>query len=275
MTRSRMHRAFTLIELTITIVVILILATIALSIGNQVLSKSETDETRSALAVGAAALHEWGENLGRPLTYGSTDSSWTYLLSGMDDAGAYQYDITIPGDLLGAVGVDELLASRERELHEASEELGRSVWTRVSGHQGSRDILAKINEDLLLVEEEDGVRVACLHDSWGTPVMVVFPGRSWRTDGNGPAFNDSEAPNLGTWRDADGTIRTFEERLLGPARNGRVYLVSAGPDGRFGNIDYNVSAGGSFPPADDPDFFNRPEYQHTLDNIYSYEVRTW
>ena len=275
MTESRMHRAFTLIELTITIVVILILATIALSIGNQVLSKSETDETRSALAVAASALHEWTENLGRPLTYGSTDPGWTYLLSGMGDAGVYQYDVNIPGSLLGNIGVDQLLESRERDLHEATEELGRSVWDRVSGHEGSRDILAKIDEELLMVEDEGGVRIACLHDSWGNPVMVVFPGRTWRTDGNGPDYNDAETPGLGTWRDADGTIRTFEERLLGPARNGRVYLVSAGPDGRFGNVDYRLSAGEPFPPADDPDFLSRPEYQHTLDNIYSYEVQTW
>ena len=275
MTRSPMPRAFTLIELTITIVVILILATIALSIGNRVLAKSETDETRSALAVGAAALHEWSENLGRPLTYGSTDGNWSYLLSGMDDAGAYQYDITIPSSLLGAVEVDELLESRERELQEATEELGWSVWDRVLGHEGSRSIMAKIDDELLLSEEEEGQRLVCLHDSWGNPVMVVFPGRAWRTDGNGPNYNDLEEANAGTWRDSDGTIRTFEERLLGPARNGRVYLVSAGPDGRFGNIDYRISAGETFPPVDDPDFLSRPEYVHSLDNIYSYEVKTW
>ena len=40
MTSRQSHRGFTLIELTVTIVVILILASIALSIGNRVLQLS-------------------------------------------------------------------------------------------------------------------------------------------------------------------------------------------------------------------------------------------
>ena len=269
------RRGFTLIELTITILVILILATIALSVGNQVLRKSEADETISAMKVAASALHEWQENLGRPITYGTTSADWPYLLSGMDDATVWRYDVQIPGDLTGTESVDSLLDRRERDLHEAVETLGRDVWSKVRSHAASRDILAKIGDDLLLAEEEDGVVLSCLHDSWGTPVMVVFPGRSWRTDGNGASYNDAEDASVRSWRDADATIRTFEEQLQGPARSGRVYLVSAGPDGRFGNLDFSTSSGETFPPEDDPEFVQRPEYQHALDNIYSYEVRTW
>ncbi|MCH2133736.1 MAG: prepilin-type N-terminal cleavage/methylation domain-containing protein [Phycisphaerales bacterium] len=269
------RRGFTLIELTITIVVILILATIALSIGNRVLRKSEADETRSALEIGATALHEWTETAGRQPTYGTTSSNWSYLLTGMNDSSAYQYDFTIPEPLAGGTDVGTLLGSRERELHEAVEELGHQVWGRLKGNDAARNIMAKIDDDLLRAEEEGDSSVLCLHDSWGVPVMVVFPGRKWRTDGAAEGYNDAEDSSQGLWRDEDGTIRTFEERMVGPARNGRVYLVSAGPDGRFGNLDYSAVAGGDFPPADEPDFVERPEYQHTLDNIYSYEVRTW
>ena len=266
---------FTLIELMITIVVILIVATIALSVGNRVLRKSEADETVSAMKVAASALHEWQENLGRSITYGTTSPEWPYLLAGMDDPSVWRYDVEIPDDLTGTTSVSSLLSQRERNLRKAVEALGQDVWTRVQAHAPSRNIMAKIGPDLLLAEEENGQTVACLHDSWGTPIMVVFPGRSWRTDGNGAAYNDSESSANRAWRDPDATIRTFEEQLQGPARNGRVYLVSAGPDGRFGNVDFSVAAGEVFPPEGDPSFVQRPEYQQSLDNIYSYEVKTW
>lgn len=269
------RRGFTLIELTVTIVVILILATIALSVGNRVLRKSEGDETRAALAIAATALHEWSESAGRQPTYGTTDSSWPYLLTGMDDSANWRYDIDIPPTFVGTASVESLLASRENTLHEAVEELGRMTWRRMQEDEAARAIMAKIDDDLMLSETENNVRYMCLHDAWETPVMVVFPGRKWRTGGASAGYDDAEDADNGCWRDQDGTIRTFEERLQGPARNGRAYLVSAGPDGRFGNIDFMTGAGESFPPVDDPDFVNRPEYQHTLDNIYSYEVRTW
>ncbi|MEE2908563.1 MAG: type II secretion system protein [Planctomycetota bacterium] len=271
MRRLVSHRGFTLIELTITIVVILILATVALSIGNRVLRKSEADETRAAIEIAATAMHEWSESMGRQPTYGTTDSSWSYIRSGMDD---WRYDITIPLDFHGQADVNSLLASRESQLHEAVEELGRRYWEKLQSIEATRAVMVKIDDELLKAEENNGVLQQCLHDSWGTPVMVVFPGRKWRTEGATQKYNDQENTSNGCWRDADGTIRTFEERLQGPARNGRAYLVSAGPDGRFGNLDYSTGNGETFPP-NDPAFVQRAEYQHTLDNIYSYEVRTW
>ena len=275
MRRLMSRRGFTLIELTITIVVILILATITLSIGNRVLRKSEADETRAAMEITSTAMHEWSESMGRQPTYGTTESEWSYMLSGMNDSSAWRYDITIPEDFRGQADVDSLLASREQKLYESVEELGHQYLKKLQAIESTRAVLAKLDGDLLRVEEEeDGALQQCLHDSWGNPIMVVFPGRKWRTNGATQKYNDQENTGTGCWRDADGTIRTVEERLQGPARNGRAYLVSAGPDGRFGNIDYSIGNGETFPPSD-PAFLQRSEYQHTLDNIYSYEVRTW
>jgi prepilin-type N-terminal cleavage/methylation domain-containing protein len=273
---NRRHRpGFTLIELTVTIVIILILATISLSIGSRVLRKGETDETFSAMKIGAAALHEFSQSRGRPLSYGTTQGDWPYLLAGMSDESTWNWDIIIPSDMVTADGVDSLLAAREKTLHENVEDIGRQVWQRLQGHEASRRTLSKIDEDLLLSEAQGGQNIPCLHDSWGNPILIVLPGRKWRTDGASELYNDKEDLSSGSWRDSDGTVRTFEERLQGPAINGRIYLVSAGPDGLFGNLDYAVSASESFPPESDEQFVNRPEYQRTLDNIYSYEVRTW
>ena len=275
MNRRVSQRGFTLIELTITIVVILILASIALSIGNRVLRKSESDETMAAMEIAATAMHEWIESMGRQPTYGTLDNGWSYMLQGMDDPSAWRYDIVIPEDLVGDTQVATLLALRERQLQESVEELGQQFWAKMQAVESTRAVMAKIDSDLLLAEEENGSVSQCLHDAWGTPVMIVFPGRKWRTDGASDQYNDAEDAGNGCWRDDDGTVRTFEERLQGPARNGRPYLVSAGPDGRFGNVDFRISAGESFPPQGDAEFLQRAEYQQSLDNIYSYEVRTW
>jgi prepilin-type N-terminal cleavage/methylation domain-containing protein len=272
---ARDRRGFTLVELTITIVIILILATIALSIGNRVLRKSEADETKSAIEIAASALHEWAETKGRQPSYGSHSTGWTYSLTNMSDPSIYQYDVMIPDALSGATDPQTLLASRELELQQAVREAAYQVWGQVQDQEAGRAILAKINSELLKRDDTGGIGSLCLYDAWDHPVMVVHAGRKWRTGGASEGYNDSESSADGRWRDEDGTIRTFEERLVGPARNGRLYLVSAGPDGRFGNVDYLVGAGEDFPPPDDPTFIQRPEFQHTLDNIYSYEVKTW
>ena len=275
MMNRRQRLGFTLIELTVTIVIILILATISLSIGNRVLRKGEVDETVSAMKIGSAALHEFSQSRGRPLLYGTYQGDWPYLLEGMSDASTWKWDIIIPDGMLNADGVDSLLAAREKNLHENVKDIGRQVWRRLQGHDASRSTLSKIDEELLRPEVQDGETIPCLYDAWGNPILVVLPGRKWRTDGASEQYNDKQDTASGSWRDSDGTIRTFEERLQGPAINGRVYLVSAGPDGLFGNLDYAVAASESFPPENDEEFVNRPEYQRTLDNIYSYEVRTW
>ena len=61
-----------------------------------------------------------------------------------------------------------------------------------------------------------------LLDTWGGRVAFVFPGRAFRYG------VDTGLP------DADGTVRTPAENILGVCTNRRICLVSAGPDGLFG-----------------------------------------
>ena len=82
-------------------------------------------------------------------------------------------------------------------------------------------------------------------------VAIVFPGRAWRESDN----NGSAADGEFGLPDADGTIRTVMEDMVGVCRNGKVLFVSAGPDGLIGS---RYCAGGERKEA-------------SLDNVYSYE----
>jgi hypothetical protein len=64
-----------------------------------------------------------------------------------------------------------------------------------------------------------------LLDTWGGRIAFVFPGRAYRYGLD---------TVTGTVPDADGTVRTPAENLLGVCTNRRICLVSAGPDGLFG-----------------------------------------
>ena len=101
-------------------------------------------------------------------------------------------------------------------------------------------------------------------DAWGNPLLVVLPGRSWSDRGDGAAFGNQKR------QDEDQTIRTKEEQMLGSALQNRAYFVSAGPDGKFGNLRNDKRLVDGYVPDPDDD-----GYKEALDNIYSYEVRTW
>ena len=83
-------------------------------------------------------------------------------------------------------------------------------------------------------------------DAWGTPIYATHPGRSYD-----PNLFEAD-PNYYKPPDPDGTIRTYNEREYGVARNREVCFVSAGPDRRFGHLQA------------DP--------QGSEDNLYSYPI---
>ena len=67
-------------------------------------------------------------------------------------------------------------------------------------------------------------------------------------------------------------MRTKAEQVLGPALRKHAYFVSAGPDGRFGSIDFDENNLADWEASLD---VTDARYQDTLDNIYSYKVRAW
>ena len=107
-------------------------------------------------------------------------------------------------------------------------------------------------------------------DPWGQQVVIVFPGRrAYEEDRDddydapipGESTTDGFAPDYPIVVDSDGTIRTPFEQKYGICRNQRALLVSAGPDGKFGNRFADPTAGGDEQKA----------FEQSADNIYSYE----
>jgi prepilin-type N-terminal cleavage/methylation domain-containing protein len=107
-------------------------------------------------------------------------------------------------------------------------------------------------------------------DPWGQQVVLVFPGRRFYEedreddyDAPMPGEIDPFNPDYQIAIDSDGTIRTPFEQKYGVCRNQRALLVSAGPDGKFGNrfADPNAGEGSAEQKA----------YEQSADNIFSYE----
>ncbi len=283
------RRAWTLVEMMVVIVVISVLVALSLSIGSAVLQGSEVQRTENALALLDSAMSARMVDDAR--------SSFSYGFDG-DIVPRYMVD---PGDAIdGASGAcdrcDDLDATvlDYREGGLPSElDLRCLMWSQVSGcstfetdddvyrgvsascfwmlrnHPSSREIITSMDPSLILPvlyqlgsgEEEPGILPV---DAWGNPIIVVLPGRDWDDQQDGGSFGNSKR------QDDDRTIRTKEEQLLGSALQGRAYFVSAGPDGKFGNIHNDQSLVDGYDPDPSDDGFD-----DALDNIYSYEVRTW
>ncbi len=284
--RHTMHashrRAFTLVEVMAAIVIIAILAVITLSVGSALIERTERRRTEDMLNILDAAILEYENAVGRQLSYGQDDYPLGNADAGVFDA--YQgsaYDIKyLPGTVgfpdpldggfpTGAVPESGANGYRRRLGGENPYGMWRVLTRKLLAVESCRNILVNADPDLIealgTVGTNDVVE-SYFKDAWGSPILVVFPGRDIYPDLDGMPGDGADI----TLRDEDGTIRTRAERILGPARNKRVYFVSAGPDRRFGDLEYQVQAGETW----DPDR-TAVEMRRTDDNIYSYEVRTW
>lgn len=275
---------FTLVEIMAAIVIITILAVITLSIGSALLERTERRRTEDMLQILDAAVVEYENTIGRRMTFGHPN----YPLGGSDSGSfdAYQgssYDIE---HLNGVLGFPDPLSANypDGEVPESGNggyrralggedpyALWRVFTRKLSAVSQCRSILSNADDDLIEVRGTLGasdVVETVFRDAWGSPILIIFPGRDVYADRDGSGLPGD--PGQQTLRDEDGTIRTRAEIILGPARNKRVYFVSAGPDRRFGDLDYRVQVGVQWDPdREDVDM------RRTDDNLFSYEVRTW
>ncbi len=281
--RHTMHashrRAFTLVEVMAAIVIIAILAVITLSVGSALIERTERRRTEDMLNILDAAILEYENAVGRQLSYGQDDYPLGNADAGVFDA--YQgsaYDIKyqpgavgFPDPLDGGFPTGDVPESgangyRRRLGGENPYVMWEVLTRKLLAVESCRNILLNADPDLIEPLVDADVVESYFKDAWGSPILVVFPGRDIYPDLDGMPGDGADI----TLRDEDGTIRTRAERILGPARNKRVYFVSAGPDRRFGDLEYQVQAGETW----DPDR-TAVEMRRTDDNIYSYEVRTW
>ena len=192
------RRAFTLVEMTIVIGIIILLAGLTLAVSVSVVQGSEIRQTKLTIQLLDSAVREWELQADRQVTYGADDTA-----SGMF------YEIQ-EDDINTAQVTGELL-------------------TIVSRSASIKKILATVDPESLVQMQDiydPQIRHLQFRDAWDKPIVAIFPGRKWVT-----------ADAVNPPRDLDGTIRTDTELWCGIAGNRRICFVSAGPDGAFGNID--------------------------------------
>ncbi len=215
------RRAFSLVELVVVVGIIIVLVGLTVAVLTSLTRGSESRTTANLLTLLDSAYAEWRISSERDITYG---------INGQPQAGlVYEVQQLNPSSPPGT-GSD----------HEPTDEL----LVILNRHAPARQILANLSGELL--RKHSGTDELTAFDAWDTEIITVFPGRLWVT---GDTFT----------KDTDGTIRTPFEQVFGECVNRRIRFVSAGPDGRFG--DLSAATGTAL-------------YEDTKDNIYSYPLET-
>ena len=95
--RTQRRSAFSMIELMVAISIIAILAAITLSVGSAVMESADKRKTQDMLSLLDAALVEYEQHTGRPMTFGQGDGpdGQTYDDKPFDDRS--RYDIPVRG----------------------------------------------------------------------------------------------------------------------------------------------------------------------------------
>jgi type II secretory pathway pseudopilin PulG len=216
--------------MVIVIGVIILLAALTLSVSVAVVEGSEVRQTENTIRLLTAAIQEWEAQADRQVSFGINEQPYNQ---------GERYEIQQPvnsGDL------DQFV----EDSHVATQWL----FTIISRPSSVKQILAQVDPEFVeqgVVQDDAGndVDTFVVRDAWGNPIVAVFPGRTW-ADGY-DAIDD---------RDSDGTLRADLEKMCGIAANRQICLISAGPDGEFGDLTQ--------PPDTD-------ESKLAKDNVYSYE----
>ncbi len=235
-------RAFTMVEILIVIGIIVLLAGLTVTVGTGMLQKSKINETEQMLRILDQAVTEWEVSSDLKISWGEDNvpNNARYDI---------QYDDT-PDDQLTA------------------------LLERVRRAGGIKEIISQIDAEYLRQFEDinDNNKLKFhVFDPWDTRVYMIHPGRV--ADHDNPYFDPGNGDPLPPFDqyvvDNDLTIRVRDghpalggeaygwENRYGICVNRRICFVSAGPDGKFGDLSYAEGT---------------PEHDQTMDNIYSYPV---
>jgi type II secretory pathway pseudopilin PulG len=228
----RPDRAFTLIELVVTISIIIVLVSLTVYAGVALIGRSEARRTQDTLAQLDQAVREWELTAQRSVSLGENDIPPLAV-----------YDIN-EGELVNPPDFGGFARGY-------ADDVTRKFLAIIARSQPVRDMIAQIDSRRVKRDADDFLVIV---DAWDRPIRAVFPGRAHLGPGD---------PNGGD-PDDDGTIESaniqpsmgYGELAHGAAVNKRIFFVSAGPDGQFGNLSED---------ADDPDFLAAG------DNVYSYQ----
>jgi len=223
-------RGFTLIEMIVVIAIIILLVSLTIGLITTLHRGAETRSTENELKLLDLAYEGWKRDSEREISYGIDNSPQIGVV--------YEIQQTIPvveppGP---SNGFAEFIPMR-RTL---------SILNRT---EGGKSTLRNMHSNLLVnftpaLPPPNADLKNRLVDAWETEIIVVFPGRT------------RVAGDIATG-DEDGTIRTQFEDVFGVCENRRARFVSAGPDGRLGDLSAPATS---------------PAHHAADDNIYSYPL---
>ncbi len=241
---ARRRGGFTLVEVVIVIGLIVLLEGLVLSVSVSVVRGSEVRQTEQVLLLLDSALKEWEASSERKISWGDDGPTFPNALYEMQLDTPYILMITECLETIARVRqVKSVIALIDPQfVHTYDSNATAPPWIlQTDPHDPNcPDALTAFNNNDL-----DG-KLSVL-DAWGRPILAVHPGRV-RDPINFPS-------DLSATVDADGTIQVVLETACGIAANRQILFISAGPDGKFGDLS-NA----------DPEAL-----EQTMDNVISYD----
>lgn len=255
------RRSFTLVEMVVTIGIIVVLAGLTVSATVALVERSEIRQTENVLRLLDTAVQEWEAEADRKLTWGVWDpgSGRTY---DMYDAVPHVYTVS---EALFRINKSEsvrlIVGQIDPDLvfrYDTSQDA--PPWIR-SPDPDDPDLQS--GEAMRWYGEPEGLNqrpitgMLAVLDAWGTPIRAVHPGRAWVAAADEIEVRDDDG-TISVRLELDNDETTYgAEEFYGVVRAQRILLVSAGPDGKFGNLEEAADSA---------------RHDEIHDNIYSYTV---
>lgn len=238
---ASVHGGFTLVEVVVVIGIIIVLAALTISVGVVVVEGSEVRQTETVLRQLETALQEWQTHADRRVTWGENDTPQGAVYDMQIETGT-ESPVFLVTELLNTIArssnIQNIVARIDPDFVHTYRFEKYPEWIE-SADESEMDSMWAVNAGA------DSLGLAVL-DAWGQPFRIAHPGC---VDGSVGCVTITTGAV-----DADGTVRTGIEYEYGIAKNRQILFVSAGPDGKFGDLN-----------ATDADLLAQ-----TKDNIYSY-----
>lgn len=260
------RRGFSLLELVVVIGIILLLVALTLAVGTAIARGAEVRETENTMKLLTSAVEEWEDRLAqRKVTRGTNDTpvraNYDMKAHGTTPSRPYTFSIA---ELLNVIGKPADVQAITGQINpvfvykiDTSATPTPPVPAWVSTATGAND---DPFANLVLTQYNSGAWNGSLVilDAWDLPIRVIHPGHVVDNTLAAGIFGDPVTPI-----DADGTVRTHEERRYGVCVSRKICFVSAGPDGKFGNLHVGVA---------NPNAAQQADIKLAEDNVYSYAV---